>query len=85
MPASRQKRPRTDNVAPSRTDFHHSNVNGVVSYQGSPLIILTRQGWYPLQGHPSLVVRAAQAAVWSLPNTASAEDLRRETVERLFE
>jgi hypothetical protein len=85
MSAARPKRPRYDNVAPSRADFQHSNVNGVVSYLGSPLIISTRQGWYVLQGHPDLVVRAAKAAVWSLPDAARAEDLRRETVGRLFD
>ena len=67
------------------SDFSHSDKNGVVSYNRTPVIILTNRGWYPLEGHPDEVYRQAKATVWSMPDSATAGEMRMDLVSRLFD
>ena len=66
-------------------DFSHDNVKGMVAFRGSPLVIKTTQGWYSLMGNPEAICKAAKHAIWSLPDAATAEEIRYAIVERLFE
>ncbi|NBT35453.1 MAG: hypothetical protein EBT03_07925 [Betaproteobacteria bacterium] len=66
-------------------DFSHDNVKETVAFRGSPLAIKTKQGWYPLMGNPDALHKAATRAIWSLPDAATAEEIRHAIVERLFE
>jgi len=69
---------------PNSSDFSHSDVNGVVSYLNRPVAARARRGWTPVDGgHPAAIMKAVRAAIFDVPNNASAGDLRRVIVAYL--
>lgn len=56
----------------------HDNAKEEVTFAGTVLAHRTKQGWCALRGHPDRVYRAANTAIWRLPDDATAEEIRHE-------
>jgi hypothetical protein len=65
------------------TDFTSSNVNGVVSFKGKPVLVKTKLGWTTIPCSQTNVAKACGRAIFWKTNNISAGDLRRAVTDEL--
>jgi len=62
----------------TETDFSHDNASAIVRFKDRVIASHNGSVWIPIACNDSAVDRAVRSAIWTLPNGAGAEDMRRE-------